>query len=130
MSGNQIMQIATAWALLFELPPLFMHALSPMVFSGNPVNNLGDGYREFRGADLLFNTGFVDAIENVACGALDSDVKDFNHANVATSTSPTFYEMLEMVEYFVSHNARRQRLWPANWAIVMRPELWQILSGL
>ena len=132
LSGETIMQIATAWALLFELPPLFMHALSPMVFTGNPTNNQGDGYREFRGADLLINTGFVDAIENVACPALDSDVKNFNFTDVdgGTVNGATFYEFLEMLEYYVWHNARRMRLWPANWAIVMRPELWQILSGL
>ena len=130
LGGRDIMQIATAWALLFELPPLFMHALSPMVFTGNPTNNIGNAYREFRGADLLFNTGFVDAIANVACAALDSDVKDFNHQNVVTATSPTFYETLEMLEYYVYHNASRQRLAPADWAVVLRPELWQVLSGL
>lgn len=130
MSGSQILQVATAWALLFELPPLFMDGLAPMVFTGNPVNNQGDGYREFRGADLLFNTGFRDAFTNVTCPALDSDVKDFNHQNVATATAPSFYEVLEMVEYYVRFNARRQRLSPANWAVVMRPELWQVISGM
>lgn len=130
MSGTQIMQIATAWALLFELPPLFMDALAGVTFTGNPVNNLGGGYREFRGANLLINTGFRDAFTNVLCPALDSDVKDFNHQNVVTTTAPTFYETLEMVEYYVHHNARRQGLAPANWAVVMRPELWQVLSGL
>jgi hypothetical protein len=130
MSGTQIMQIATAWALLFELPPLFMDALAGVTFTGNPVNNQGNGYREFRGANLLINTGFRDAFTNVLCPALDSDVKNFNHANVVTATAPTLYEMLEMVEYYVHHNARRQALTPANWAVVMRPELWQVFSGL
>jgi hypothetical protein len=129
--GQQgLMQIATAWALLFELPPLFMHALSPMVYAGNPVNNQGDGYREFRGLDLLVNTGCVDDIANVTCPALDSDVKDFNYGDVKTQQSPSFFEMLEMVHYYVRHNAQRQRLSPVQWMVTMRPELWQIVSSL
>jgi hypothetical protein len=125
-----LMQVATAWALLFELPPLFMAALSPMVYTGNPVNNQGDGYREFRGLELLVNTGFVDAIANVTCPALDSDLKDFGHANAATQQTPSFMEVLEMAHFYVRHNARRQRLAPVRYAVVMRPELWQYISGI
>lgn len=130
MGREGLMQIAAAWALMFELPPLFMHALSPMVFSGNPTNNQGDGYREFRGMDLLINTGFKDAIAGVLCGALDSDVKDFNYGDVKTQTAPTFFEMLEMVHYYIRENARKQRLTPVRWAIVMKSNLWQIVSSL
>jgi len=129
-SGSQIMQVATAWALLFELPPLFMQALSPMVYTGNPVNNNGQAYREFRGLQLLVNTGFVDAFANVACPALDSDVKSFGYTNVQLGTAPSFMEMLEMAHYYVRNNARGQRLDPVTWLCVMRPELWQIVSSL
>jgi len=124
------MQVATAWALLFELPPLFMHALSPMVYTGNPTNNSGNAYREFRGLQLLVNTGFVDAFANVTCPALDSDLKDMNYANVKTATNPSFMETLEMAHYYVRNNARGQRLDPVTWVVVMRPELWQIVSSL
>jgi hypothetical protein len=125
-----LMQIATAWALLYELPPLFMQALGPMVYTGNPVNNNGNAYREFRGLDLLVNTGFVDAFANVTCPALDSDLKDFNYEDVQVATNPSFYEVLEMAHYYVRNNARGQRLDPASWVVVMRPELWQIFSSL
>jgi hypothetical protein len=131
MNGEQLMQIATAWALLFELPPLFQHSLVPMVWDGNPTNNAaGDGYREFRGMQLLVNTGHVDAFTNTTCPALDSDVKDFAYADMATATAPSLYEMLEMAHYYVWHNAIRQRLTPVQHVIVMRPEPWQILSEL
>jgi len=93
------MQVATAWALLFELPPLFMHALSPMVYTGNPTNNNGNAYREFRGLQLLVNTGFVDAFANVTCPALDSDLKSFGYNNVKTAVTPSFMETLEMAHY-------------------------------
>jgi hypothetical protein len=127
---GEIMQVATAWALLFELPPLFMHALGPMTYTGNPTNNNGNAYREFRGLQLLVNTGFVDAFANVTCPALDSDLKDVNYANVKTATNPSFIEVLEMAHYYVRNNARGQRLDPVTWVVVMRPELWQIVSSL
>jgi hypothetical protein len=129
-SASDIMQIYTAWALLFELPPLFMQKLSPMVYTGNPTNNVGNAYREFRGLQLLVNTGHVDAFANVTCPALDSDVKDFNFGDVKTQQNPSFYETLEMAHFYVADNARGQRLDPAQWAIVMRGGLWQILSSI
>lgn len=127
---GDIMQIATAWALLFELPPLFMHALGPMTYTGNPANNNGNAYREFRGLQLLVNTGFVDAFANVACPGLDSDLKNFNYGNIKTAQNPSLLEVLEMAHYSVWNNARGQRLDPVEWVVVMRPELWQILSSL
>ncbi len=122
--------MATAWALLFELPPLFMQKLVPMVYSGNPVNNSGNAYREFRGLDLLINTGFVDAIANVTCPALDSDIKDFNYGDITTTTAPSFHEVLEMAHYYVRNNARGQMLDPVEFAVVMRPDLWKVYSSL
>lgn len=127
---GEIMQVATAWALLFELPPLFMHALGPMTYTGNPVNNNGNAYREFRGLELLVNTGFVDAFANVTCPALDSDLKDVNYGDIKTTTNPSVMETLEMAHYYVRNNARGQRLDPVQWAVVLRPELWQIMSSL
>ena len=130
MGGAQLMQVATAWALLFELPPLFMGSLGPMVYGGNPANNQGNGYREFRGLDLLINTGFVDAFTSTACRALDSDIKNFAYQDVVSAVSPSFHEILEMAAAYVMRNAVGQRLAPVQWAVLMRPELWQIYSGL
>jgi len=127
---GEIMQVATAWALLYELPPLFAQALGPMTYTGNPTNNNGNAYREFRGLQLLVNTGFVDAFANVTCPALDSDVKNFAYGDVKTTTNPSFIEVLEMAHYYVWNNARGQRLDPCEWAVVMRGPLWQIVSSL
>jgi hypothetical protein len=129
-NAQDVINIATAWALLFELPPLFMAALSPMVYGGNPTNNNGNAYREFRGLDLLINTGHVDAITNTTCPALDSDIKDFNYGDVKTATNPSFHELLEMAHYYVRNNARGQRLDPVRYAVVMRPDLWHVYSSL
>jgi hypothetical protein len=130
MVQENIMQIYTAWALLFELPPLFMHALSPMVYNGNPANNIGQAYREFRGLDLLINTGHVDAFTNTACEGLDSDIKDANYDDVTTAQNPSVYERLEWAHWYLLNNARKQRLSPVTHAITMRADLWGILSQL
>jgi len=129
-STSDIMQVYTAWALLFELPPLFAQKLGPMVYTGNPVNNQGNAYREFRGLQLLVNTGHTDAFTNVACPAIDSDVKNFNYQNVLTATTPSLYEVLEMAHYYLLTKAIGQRLDPVEWVVVMRPPLWQILSSV
>jgi hypothetical protein len=130
MTQNNLMQIATAWALMYELPPLFANKLSPMVYTGNPTNNVGQAYREFRGLQQLVNTGFLDAFVGVACSALDSDLKDFGHQNLATHQDPSFYELLEMAHYYVQHNADGQALAPVTHVVVMRSPLWQVLSQL
>ena len=129
-STSDIMQVYTAWCLLFELPPLFAQKLGPMVYTGNPGNNIGNSYREFRGLQLLVNTGLVDAFTNVTCPALDSDVKNFNYQDLLTATAPSLYEVLEMAHYYLLNNAIGQRLDPCEWVIVMRPPLWQILSSI
>lgn len=128
MTQNNLMQIATAWALMFELPPLFMNKLSPMVYTGDPANNNGQAYREFRGLQQLVNTGFVDAFANVTCPALDSDIKDFNFADMVTAQNPSFYELLEMVHFYVQHNAEGQDLSPVSHVVTMRSPAWQLLS--
>lgn len=130
MTQSNLMQIATAWALMFELPPLFAHKLGPMVYTGNPVNNVGQTYREFRGLQQLVNTGFLDAWAGVTCPALDSDLKNFAHQDLATTQNPSLYQTLEMAHYYVRHNAERQGLDPVSPVIVMRSPCWQVLSEL
>ena len=130
MTQNNLMQIATAWALMFELPPLFARKLGPMVYTGNPTNNVGQAYREFRGLQQLVNTGFLDAWTGVTCPALDSDLKDYNHQDIETTQDPSFYEVLEMAHYYVRHNAERQGLDPVQHVVVMRAPLWQVFSAL
>jgi hypothetical protein len=130
MTNDNLMQIYTAWALLFELPPLFMDALSPMLYTGNPANNVGQAYREFRGFQELINTGFVDAFTNTTCPGLDSDLKDANFDDVTTAQNPSVYERLEWEHWYLLNNARKQRLSPATHAVTMRADLWGVLSQL
>jgi hypothetical protein len=82
---------------------------------------------QFAGLDSLINTGYVDVDTNVACPAVDSDVKDFAYDNVEGG-GRSIVEYMTMMEYFIYYNASKMGLLPATWVIAMRPELWQVLT--
>jgi len=129
---NTIMQIATTWAMI-EVGMMLQQQVVPMVWQGNPANNVGTGYAEFNGLDALISTGKVDWLTGVACPALDSDVKDFNYQLVnAVDANGNFaiVRQLEYLEAYLYHNADRMNLNPATWAICMRPELWYELTNI
>ena len=109
--------------------------LAGHMWSGSPANNnVGGGYKEFPGLENQIATGQVDAHDNVACGALDSDVKDFLFAGVCgaaaagTGFTKDIVEYVEMVEAFLFFNADRMGLAPLTSALVMPAELWYVLS--
>lgn len=83
----------------------------------------------FRGLDLLINTGIVDAETDVACPAVDSDIKDFTFDNVAGG-GKSIVEYLSSMESYIFHNASRMGLLPLSAAFVMRPELWDVLLNV
>lgn len=128
-NSNAILNIQTLWAML-EIGMLFQMALVPMYWQGNPANNIGNGYMEFPGLDILIGTNKVDAITGAECPALDSDVKDFNYANVNTVVGNSFaiVRALSYLEQYVYMNAMGQSLLPVEWVWVMRPELWYELT--
>jgi len=84
---------------------------------------------EFAGLDALIATGYVDKYTNVACSAMDSDVKDFGYADVE-GTAPSIVEYMSMLEWYIYFNARRMGMLPVDWVWVMRPELWQVLTEI
>lgn len=83
---------------------------------------------EFPGLDAQIATGQVDADLNVACPALDSDVKSFGYDDVC-GTGRDIVEYVSMMAWYLEFNARRMKLMPVKWTIVMRPELWYELSA-
>jgi hypothetical protein len=83
---------------------------------------------EFNGLDTLIATGIVDADTGVACPALDSDVKNFNY-DLVGGTGRDIVEYLSMLEFYLRYNAGNMGLLPAEWVVVMRPELWFELSA-
>lgn len=102
-----------------------------MIWQGNPANNVGTGYMEYNGLGSLISTGKADYRTGTACPALDSDVKEFNYQDIAALDAQGNFRIVRMLEYleaYLFHNASRQNLTPATWAICMRPELWYELS--
>jgi hypothetical protein len=81
---------------------------------------------EFPGLDVQIATGQVDAKQNQACPALDSDVKNFAYNEVG-GTGLDIAEYLEMLEFFLTNNAEGMGL-DVEWVIAMRPQLWQRLT--
>lgn len=83
---------------------------------------------EFPGLDSQIATGQVDADNNnVTCPAVDSDVKDFAYDDIEGS-GRSIVEYMSMMEWFLFFNADRMGLDPVQWVIVLRPELWQVLT--
>ncbi len=115
------------WALV-EAAVLLQRVFQQMIWQGNPANNVGQGYWEFPGFDILIGTGKVDSVSGVACGAADSDIKSFGFANVAGNATPDIVQVLSMLEANLNHRADRMGLTPCEWVIAMRPELWYALT--
>lgn len=81
---------------------------------------------EFPGLDSQIATGIVDADANVACPALDSDVKDYNLADL----DENIVEYLGMLEWYLFNNAETMGLNPVEWVVSMRPDLWFELTSV
>lgn len=129
---NTIMQVATVWAML-EVGVLLQNQIIPMIWAGNPANNVGTGYAEFNGLDILISTGKVDYLTGTTCPALDSDVKEFNYQLVNSIDAQGRFRIvraLVALENYLYLNAVNMRLWPVEWVVVMRPELWTELTEI
>lgn len=130
LDARGALEVETVWSML-EVGIFMQNALIPMVWQGTPLNNTaGGGYKEFIGLDTLIGTNKVDAITGADCGALDSDVKDFNWRQIGfTDANGNFLivRMLNMLHRYLQHNAMRQGLMPVQWVLAIRPEAWQEL---
>lgn len=127
MSEDEILNILTMAEMVTAVVSM-ERKLVPQMWVGSPaVNTAGGGYKEFPGLDLQIATGQIDAETGVACPALDSDVKDFAFDEVG-GTGRNIVEYVQMMEFYLRHNASRMGLDPVEWIIVMRPELWDVLT--
>lgn len=102
----------------------FEQTLSPMVYTGNPANNVGTGYAEFPGLELLVSTGHRDVIDQTSCPSLDSDVKDFRGEDLEDHAADLF-ATLEMMYRYVEHNAVTMHFMPVQWKFVMQDSLFR-----
>jgi len=132
MGGESILNIATLQAQI-ELGISMQQALSRMIWTGNPANNVGTGWMEFNGLSTLIGIGKVDYHTGTTCPSLDSDVKEFNYQSINSIDANGNFRIVRALEYleaYLYHNADRMNLVPATWAVVMKPELWYELSML
>lgn len=105
----------------------FEQALAPLVFTGNPNNNVGTGYAEYMGLELQVNTGHVDVIDHTSCPSLDSDVKNANYRTVEDNAVDIFNQMT-MIYRYVKHNAETMGFMPVQWAWVIKDSLFRKLA--
>lgn len=114
---------------MIEVGVAFQRWFCPVVYTGNPVNSsAGGGYKEPMGLQLLIGTNKIDAQTGAACPSLYSDVKNFNYGRVDSSTEPDIYRTLSTMMYILERKAIQQNMAPAQFAIVMRPQLFWELS--
>lgn len=107
----------------------FERKLGDLVWTGNPVNNVGDGYAEYFGFESLVRTGHVDVINGTAAPSLDSDIKDANYVSVETNPDEVFRILTALYRY-VRHNAETMGFLPVEWVWVMKDSLFRQLADV
>jgi len=113
---------------IWEMVMSFQRMIAPRVFTGSPVNNVGEA-KDIVGLDIHINTGNkVDSQFGTVCTAANSDVKNFNSGIIDSTTAQNIMAYIEMADAFVTHKARRQGLGDPEYIIAMRPELWQVIT--
>lgn len=76
--------------IFFEFKVGWLRTFNPVIaYTGNPTNNIGNGYAEPRGLDLLINTGYVNVENSALMPEADSLVRSFGGFNIGTTTSTT-----------------------------------------
>lgn len=113
---------------MVEVGVSFERVLGPQIWQGNPANNIGAGYAEFPGLDILIATGKVDAFTNTSCPSLNPDIKDFNYQDVCSGTPSIVHTMTYMARY-LKKNASTMGMDPVGWVIAMREELFYELTA-
>lgn len=103
----------------FELASSWAKEYAPLLYAGNPTNNTsGGGYEEYRGLDILINTGYRDAITGIACPAADSIVQPFNNQRI-TNASADIVGTIQDVFFRLRTIAARAGMGNVKWAISM-----------
>ena len=114
---------------LFELAVAWSRDFARLIYTGTPTNNTWQsGYKEFYGLDTLINTGYRDAVTSTACAAADSLVRSFGDVQVQADTN-RMVNTITGIYHYLKNLAEETNLAPVEWAIVMRPELFYIITA-
>ncbi len=112
---------------MLELGVSFQNLLTRQLWNGNPSNNnVGGGYKEFPGLNILVGTNKYDAMTDTACPSLYSDIKNYNYNFTDTVTTDAGGGIVNTMSYlmrYLRHNASRNSMGDVQWVIAMRQEL-------
>mgnify|MGYP001357046008 CR=1 FL=1 len=129
LSDGQILDLVVA-SEMKSVGIGFQRDMTQLLWQGDPSNNTaGGGYKEFPGLDSQIATGQVDAETGVAINAADSYIRDFGYNDVSGSDADIVLALSAMEAYLVN-KAQRTGLSPVTWKVVMRPELWHVISTI
>jgi hypothetical protein len=129
LSTEQMFMSAVAKAAV-EMMNSFSTRYAHLIFTGNPVNTSSNtGYKEFKGLDLLINTGYTDLETGLACPAADSLVMDANYSVVQDNAGTYVRNIIEM---YRSRQMLAADIGMGNieWAFVMRRSLFLALTDV
>lgn len=99
---------------------------STLMWSGNPMNNNGQAYKEYKGFQLIVNTGKYDGYTETDCDALDSLL--LNYGNNAITSDGTLaindYFRRMVLEFQVRAEGAGLDWDTSTMYIVMTPNMW------
>lgn len=129
IASNQLAMLQNEVAAnLYTLAVAMTRKLNKIIYTGNPANNTANGgYKEFKGLDMILNTGYVDALDGVtACPALNSYVQNFAD-DITTDTDATIQAFINAYRY-TQRRASLAGLAPLEQAFVMSEMLFYELT--
>lgn len=102
-----------------------------LVWQGNPANaTTGGGYKPATGFNLLVKTGHIDAETSAALPAADSTIVDGDFGEIGAASSP--YDIVGELRGLMGYleSVADDTVNGATFAIVMRPEVWSLVSDV
>lgn len=115
---------------LFELYNAYVRDYAHLLYDGNPANTVGStGYIEYRGLDLIINTGYQDVVFGGACQAADSVLVSFGDSPVTGNENQIVTDIVETYAY-LDYLAERTGLKPVEYVLSMRYSLYRLLSQI
>lgn len=121
--------VRNEWALrTWETAVSFRRMFAPRVWTGTPANNSGER-KDLVGLEIHINENNKrDFASSALCTAANSDVKEFGYDLVGGS-GRDIVEYIEMADFYArEYNGSRMGLNPIDGVIVMRPEMWEVVS--
>lgn len=103
---------------------------STLMWTGNPANNNAPAYQEFRGFELLINTGKFDAYTELDCDSIDSFLMNFAFNNMTADGANAVRRWYERMIQQLELRAERAGFdWnTAKMFIVMTPNQWHCVA--